>query len=86
MPSVISAAHTKRSDGRVVGVSVISVLACMLPRTSSDVRVPSLAIPWAHDEGRHQDGIITGPSAGSSREALRRSALGATDATAFLTC
>jgi hypothetical protein len=86
MPSVTSAAHPKRSDGRVVGLSVISVLACMLTCTSSSVRVPSLAIPSAHDEGRYQDRIITGPSAGSSREASISSTLGATHAASFLTC
>jgi hypothetical protein len=85
-PSVTSAAHTKRSDGRVVGLSVVSVLACMLTCTSSSVSVPSLAIPLAHDEGRYQDGIIKGPSAGSSRGASMRSSLGATRAAAFLTC
>lgn len=86
MPSVTSAAPTKRSDGRVVGLSVIAVLACRLTCTCSAVRVPSLAIPLAHDEGRYQGGIIKGPAAGSSREALMRSALGATHAASFLTC
>jgi hypothetical protein len=85
-PSVTSAAHTKRSDGQVVGLSVISVLAYRRTCTSAAVRVPSRAIPWADDEGRYQGGIIKGPSAGSSRAASMRSALGATHAASFLTC
>jgi hypothetical protein len=86
MPSVTSAARTKRSAGRVVGVSVVAVLTGMLTCTYAAVRVPSLAISWPHDERRYQDGLIKGPSVGSSREAPMRSALGATHAAAFLTC
>jgi hypothetical protein len=86
MPSVTSAARTKRSDGRVVGVSVIAVLTGMLTCTYAAVSVPSLAISWPHDERRYQDVLIKCPSVGSSREAPRRSALGATHAAAFLTC
>jgi hypothetical protein len=58
----------------------------MLTCTSAAVRVPSLAIPWPHDERRYQDGLIKGPSVGSSREAPMRSALGVMHAAAFLTC
>jgi hypothetical protein len=69
--------------GGTGGVSVIAVLACRLLCTSSAVRVPSLAIPGAPDEGRDQDGIIKGPSAGSSSEAAMRAILAAAPAGAF---
>ena len=67
------------------GVSVIAVLASRRTCPSAAVGVPSLAIPWAQDDGRDQDGLITGPSVGASRAASMRSILAATRAAAFLT-
>ena len=58
---------------------------CGQPNKTAAVGVPSLAMPWVHDDGRDQDGLITGPSAGASRAASMRSILAATRAAAFLT-